>query len=280
MDTHYKFNNFIFKSDIGELLYKTNSIDITTRLQPQPNKLLKLLLDTYPDVVTHDQIKKSLWSDVQVDFDGSIHFCIRQIRAALNENSKNIQFIETIPKVGYRWKVELQKLNDTSKKLKTNRIRFSKNILIITVTLSIILSLFLINLKKSNDVTSHNEVRIAVMPFKPEVANGFKDNSIGLKLVERLTDNDYELKIIGPTTTSSFNQDKIWGFVDKHEIDIIINGKFSNTDEESELLAEVIRCDDGVHVWVKSFKESVKQDSIVKEIEKGCINYIINTTED
>ena len=41
--------------------------------------------------------------DVNVDVEQSLNFCIRQIRAALNDGSKEPRYIETIPRVGYRF---------------------------------------------------------------------------------------------------------------------------------------------------------------------------------
>jgi DNA-binding winged helix-turn-helix (wHTH) protein len=76
----------------------------TVRLQPQPFKLLSLLVQRPGKVVTREEIRSSLWSgDTFVDFDQGVNFAIRQIRDALGEDGSRPVFIETIPKRGYRF---------------------------------------------------------------------------------------------------------------------------------------------------------------------------------
>ena len=56
----------------------------TVRLQPQPLKVLLLLAGRPGDVVTREEIQSEIWpAGTFVDFEQSLNFCIRQIRAAL-----------------------------------------------------------------------------------------------------------------------------------------------------------------------------------------------------
>jgi Tol biopolymer transport system component/DNA-binding winged helix-turn-helix (wHTH) protein len=73
------------------------------KLQRQPFKVLKLLIQRAPDIVTRDEIRQHVWGDqVHVEPAQNINFCIRQIRAALGDTSEG-RFIETLPKQGYRF---------------------------------------------------------------------------------------------------------------------------------------------------------------------------------
>src|SRR5690606_28023667 len=104
MDRYIEFGNYQFDGETGELIHTDNNGQQTiSRLQPQPTALLNLLISNHPNVVSHDTIKTALWPNVHVDFEGSLHFCIRQIRSALNDDSSNPTFIENIPRRGYRW---------------------------------------------------------------------------------------------------------------------------------------------------------------------------------
>jgi DNA-binding winged helix-turn-helix (wHTH) protein/TolB-like protein len=274
-----EFDNFIFNSEIGELVYTDNKGNKTvSRLQPQPTKLLTLLLEHYPNVLTRNEIKKSIWTDIHVDFDGSTHFCIRQIRAALNDDSVNPKFIETIPKVGYRWITEIKTKNSTEN---TNKPLAKKKLwLVLSLIVLILFSLlFYFNPRKLNTVntvaTTIKKTRIAIMPLQPnDINNAFTKNDIAFQLVEKLT-REHHLEIIGPTTTSNFNLENIWPSIDSLNIDLIINGKFSINNEKSQMLTEVIRANDGVHVWVKSFDSKEDKAVVLKEIEKGIIENLI-----
>ncbi len=75
-----------------------------TRLQPQPFKVLKALVERAGDVVTRDELRQEVWpSDTFVDFDQSLNFCIRQIRTVLGDDADSPRFVETVPRRGYRF---------------------------------------------------------------------------------------------------------------------------------------------------------------------------------
>jgi DNA-binding winged helix-turn-helix (wHTH) protein/Tfp pilus assembly protein PilF len=77
---------------------------IAVRLQPQPAKLLAMLVQRGGELVTRDEIRAALWAaDTFVDFDQSVNFCIRQIRTALRDNADTPCYIETLPRQGYRF---------------------------------------------------------------------------------------------------------------------------------------------------------------------------------
>lgn len=74
------------------------------KLQPQPLKLLSLLVTRAGEVVSRDEIRRELWNDdTFVDFDQGMNFCIRQIREALRDDAERPMFVQTMPKRGYRF---------------------------------------------------------------------------------------------------------------------------------------------------------------------------------
>jgi len=77
---------------------------IPLKLQPQPFRVLLLLTRCSGQVVTREEIQKHLWGDSTfVDFDRGINFSINQIRAALCDQAEKPRYIETIPRIGYRF---------------------------------------------------------------------------------------------------------------------------------------------------------------------------------
>jgi DNA-binding winged helix-turn-helix (wHTH) protein/Tol biopolymer transport system component len=74
------------------------------KLAPQPLKVLLLLLDRYGQVVSRSDIQRHLWGDSTfVDFERGINFSINQIRVALGDDPEKPRYIETLPKLGYRF---------------------------------------------------------------------------------------------------------------------------------------------------------------------------------
>jgi TolB-like protein/DNA-binding winged helix-turn-helix (wHTH) protein/Tfp pilus assembly protein PilF len=74
------------------------------RLQDQPFQVLELLLRTPGQIVTRDELKEKLWSsDTFVAFDDGLNTAIKKVRAALSDTADSPRFVETVPRVGYRF---------------------------------------------------------------------------------------------------------------------------------------------------------------------------------
>lgn len=74
------------------------------RLQPQPFKVLEILLRAPGEVVSREEIQREVWPEgTFVDFEQSLNFCVRQIRGALGDSALQPRFVETLPRRGYRW---------------------------------------------------------------------------------------------------------------------------------------------------------------------------------
>ena len=101
--TPAKFVRFgTFELDVeAERLLKNGR---TVRLQPQPFKLLTLLVGLQGQLVTREQIRSTLWSgDTFVDVEQGVNFAIKQVREALGEDAEHPVYIQTVPRRGYRF---------------------------------------------------------------------------------------------------------------------------------------------------------------------------------
>jgi DNA-binding winged helix-turn-helix (wHTH) protein len=78
----------------------------STGLPEQSIKILALLLENPGDVVLREEIRKKLWpNDTVVEFDHSINAAIKRLRQALGDPAEAPQYIETLARRGYRWKI-------------------------------------------------------------------------------------------------------------------------------------------------------------------------------
>ena len=90
-----------FEVEVGHGLFDESGVRV--KLQPQPLRVLEHLLLRAPAIVSRDELREAVWPDVHVDFDQSLNFCIRQVRAVLNDSATTPRYIETLPKQGYRF---------------------------------------------------------------------------------------------------------------------------------------------------------------------------------
>lgn len=95
-----RFGEFELDPDLGELRRNGSRL----KFQPQPFKLLLLLVRRAGSIVTREEIRQELWADgTYVDFDQAMNFCIKQVRDVLRDQSDRPTFIQTVPKRGYRF---------------------------------------------------------------------------------------------------------------------------------------------------------------------------------
>jgi len=73
----------------------------TERLEPKVMSLLFLLASKPGEVFTKDQIMEAVWPDVVVG-DDTLAKAVSRLRKALDDDPKVPQYIETLPKRGYR----------------------------------------------------------------------------------------------------------------------------------------------------------------------------------
>ena len=101
-----QFDRFDLDLRSGELRKSGHRI----RLQAQPFQLLALLLKHPGEVVTRDEIRRTLWeTDTFVDFDHSLAAAVNKIRGALGDSAESPRFVETLPKRGYRFIGEVRR---------------------------------------------------------------------------------------------------------------------------------------------------------------------------
>ncbi len=92
----------LFELDLKAAQLTKNGIKI--RLPQQPLQLLSVLLESPGEIVTREQLRQRLWpSDVFIDFDHGLNKSIQKLRDALGDSADSPRYIETIPRVGYRF---------------------------------------------------------------------------------------------------------------------------------------------------------------------------------
>jgi eukaryotic-like serine/threonine-protein kinase len=99
------FGPFQLDLKAGELHREGRSV----RLQEQPFQVLKMLVKHPGDVVTREEMRRTLWpNDTIVEFDQSINAAIKKLRVALADSAEGPKYIETVARRGYRLMVQVE----------------------------------------------------------------------------------------------------------------------------------------------------------------------------
>ncbi len=91
-----------FELDFGRFQLSRSGQPV--RLEGLPLQLLMFLVEHQRQLVTRDQIAEVLWGkDVFVDVEQGINTAIRKVRMALDDNSAQPQYLQTVVGRGYRF---------------------------------------------------------------------------------------------------------------------------------------------------------------------------------
>jgi DNA-binding winged helix-turn-helix (wHTH) protein/Tol biopolymer transport system component len=78
--------------------------DRPVKIQPQPLRVLAVLVERAGDIVSREHLRTHIWGESTfVEFDQGLNYCIRQIRQALGDGASKPLYVETLPKQGYRF---------------------------------------------------------------------------------------------------------------------------------------------------------------------------------
>jgi DNA-binding winged helix-turn-helix (wHTH) protein/TolB-like protein/tetratricopeptide (TPR) repeat protein len=112
LNSGVRFGEFVLDSRLGLVSVKGYAV----KLQPQPLRVLELLVERAPEVVTREELGDYVWGQgVYVELDASLNYCIRQIRLALNDTATEPRYVETLPKQGYRLVSAVERFGDSAK---------------------------------------------------------------------------------------------------------------------------------------------------------------------
>lgn len=79
---------------------------IRLKLHGQPFEILLLLVEHPGEVVTREELQAKLWhGDTFVDFENGLNVAVKKLRQTLGDSATTPRYIETLPKVGYRFLV-------------------------------------------------------------------------------------------------------------------------------------------------------------------------------
>lgn len=79
----------------------------TFSLGPVNMRVLLVLLRSEGEIVSRSQFYEQVWSN-QIVSDDALTRCISDLRIQLGQHNSEVKLIETLPKRGYRWRVEVK----------------------------------------------------------------------------------------------------------------------------------------------------------------------------
>lgn len=286
--TAFRIGDFVFEPATGEIRGREDTGGRSAvRLAPQPSKLLELLIEKGGELVTREEIRARLWPETHVDFDQGLHFCIRQIRSALGDSASRPTYVETLPRRGYRLMRPGRPIVSSAPPAATDarkaargaasRRRSARQALVVIAPALLAVAATLGIVRSCPGPEPRQPIRLAIMPFeRGGPAAGSEDRALVSEwLVAELADGRGDrLEVIGPRSTAGYSAlpfPQLDRLAADLAIDFVLNARAFARDGEQGLLVELIRLDDGAHLWAEFFTGERSWQAIARRVEERVV---------
>lgn len=268
----YEFDGFTLDLERKFLLRGGQRIN----LQPKVYDLLTVLIEKNGELVSRDELMKAVWKDTFVE-ETNLRFCIHALRKTLGKNADGKDYVETIPKRGYRFTAEISEnfaetereketaetflpANETRKNYETKQ-SAKRNLLIPATAALILISLIVVaawQLTKQNQPKNALDFEtLAVLPFE---SVGADDARIGLTdaLITNLSKLK-QLKVAPLASVRKFAEQETDAAAAGRELaaDAVLTGTYLVKGENARVTVNLLRVADGANLWTETF--SVKK---------------------
>jgi DNA-binding winged helix-turn-helix (wHTH) protein/TolB-like protein/Flp pilus assembly protein TadD len=106
----YAFGTFLFEVDAHRLLRDGQPVP----LPPKATEALQVFLRQPGQVVGREELMQAVWGETSVE-DANLTVAISQLRKALDPNGERAAYIETIPRVGYRFVADVNEIREEAR---------------------------------------------------------------------------------------------------------------------------------------------------------------------
>lgn len=257
------------------------------RLQEQPYQVLLLLLERAGQVVTRDELRQRIWpSSIFVDFDHGLNNAIARLREALSDDPATPRFIETLPRLGYRFvcPVEKQALiapvatEDAARRWHISRPALIYGALGLFVVSGLIVGSWLA-LRPTDDPASTAmpvPPSIAILPFanlgdaadKEQYASSFSQGLINALAAT------HGLKVVGRTSAFSFGDKSpsLSAIGREFNVDYLLDGSVLRSGERIQVTARLVDARYEHEIWSQTYeRDSHDLFPVQQEITFGVL---------
>ena len=244
----YIFGVFEFDAETLELRRSGRAV----ALEPQPARALGLLLERAGEAVSREELCAHVWgADTHVDFNRGLAYCVGQIRAALGDSGEHSRFVQTLPKRGFRFVAPVARRPAAASPARFYSARIAAGLA------AMLLFIVVVQPFADRAIQRWRRPVVAVSIFDNETGDSRYDRAVHAMsdtVVSRLT-------ALGPDRVGVIGNASILRMPrSRRDLDAIesqtgasylILAQLQPSGGQLSLLMQVIRLDDGTHVWVR-----------------------------
>jgi len=248
---------------------------VRVRLRGQPFAILAMLLEKPGEVISREEMRKRLWSsgsdETFVDFEHSMNSAMKKLRAALNDSPENSRYIETIPKLGYRFiapveevAVEARKPYERGQAAETPahvtwRRRLA--VLIPALALPAALVVWLVQTASHRTNAAAPLRSIAVLPLADLSGDTSQDYFAEGMTDQLITDlaKIGSLRVVSRTSVMQYKGTKkgLPQIAKELNVDAIVEGSVVRSGQKVRITAQLLHGPTDKHLWAESYERDL-----------------------
>ena len=281
------FGEYALDLRTGELLRGATPL----KLQPQPARVLTILVRRAGQVVTRQELANEVWgSETFVDYEQGLNYAVRQIRAVLEDDAEHPRFLETLPKRGYRFiapltdagPVEEAPLPSKEPDSQAIRPKFPWRVAVACIVLgglaaSIIVGLNWDHLRRRwrPGLSGHRIESLAVLPLHnlshdPE-QEYFSDGMTDQLITDLAKFGG--LRVISHTSVERYKgtQQSLPEIARELGVDAVVEGTVTRSGDRVRITAQLIDARTDTHLWAETYQRELRdvlalQDELSRDI--------------
>jgi TolB-like protein/DNA-binding winged helix-turn-helix (wHTH) protein/Flp pilus assembly protein TadD len=273
-----RFGEYEFDRSARELRSRGRAV----RLQEQPFLVLDLLLENAGAVVSREALHQRLWpTKVYYDRDHGLNNAITRLREVLHDSADRPRYIETIPKLGYRFVAPIEAPviepepepdpipgpsvpgSEPVEALATSSVRVgwrgARLALLVAVTLCIAAGAVLGTWRLAHPRTAIRS--IAVLPFENLSSDPGQDYFVDGITDAVITDlaRLNALNVISRTSVMRFRgvREPVSKIAQELGVDAIVEGSVVRAGEHVRVNAHLVRATDDHQLWAQSYDQEL-----------------------
>ena len=218
------------------------------RLEAKLFQILELLLERAGQVVTRRALRERLWPDTHVGYEHGLNTAINKLRDLLGDSARSPRFIETIPRLGYRFIAPL--------------------------------------IRRGRNSTPGERRMVVVLPFEDLNGDGkqepFSDGLMEETILQLGQLDPRRLGVIARTSAARYKTTKksIGEIAEELRVDYVLEGSVRGEGRRLRITAQLIETQDQTHRWSASYDPDPHdildaQSEVAKQIAKAVASELL-----
>ena len=223
----------------------------TVHITPKSMAVLQCLADARGDVVSRNDILDTVWPGAAVT-DDVLTQCVVELRKAFDDSANDPQYIETIPRKGFRLVAPVSALDEEP----ATRYPF-RAIVAAVLAVALIGAGSIVYFYQIRQAPPEGPTTIAVLPFtdlSPGGDHGFFTDGLTEQLIEQLTQLG-GLEVTGEALSSAFEErgEDLQKIGRQLGVEYLVDGSVREVDEELRVTAKLTNVDSGLLEWSDTY---------------------------